>query len=100
MLPIPYGKDMYESWHSIELSIRKFDRWFNRIEKFNQRALNDQDNHERREARMLNRKRDRWTNKYTFFFGDLTEEEQMYRDYFESDLEEDPEFEELFELHD
>lgn len=28
---------------------------------------------------------------YTFFFGNLTEEEQQYRDYFETDLEVDPE---------
>lgn len=40
---------------------------------------------------MLERKRDRWTNNYTYFFGGLTEEEQMYRDYFETDLELDPE---------
>lgn len=40
---------------------------------------------------MLDRKRERWTNNYTYFFGGLTEEEQMYRDYFETDLEEDPE---------
>lgn len=40
---------------------------------------------------MLERKRQRWTENYTYFFGGLTEEEQMYRDYFESDLEMDPE---------
>lgn len=40
---------------------------------------------------MLERKKERWTENFTYFFGGLTEEEQMYRDYFESDLEEDPE---------
>lgn len=40
---------------------------------------------------MLERKRERWTENYTYFFGGLTEEEQQYRDYFETDLEEDPE---------
>lgn len=49
--------------------------------------MTDPDNHERREKRMLSRKRDRWTTNYTYFFGNLTEEEQMYRDYFETDVE-------------
>lgn len=40
---------------------------------------------------MLDRKRERWTENYTFFFGGLTEEEQQYRDYYETDIEEDPE---------
>jgi hypothetical protein len=40
---------------------------------------------------MLERKKKRWTENYTYFFGGLTEEEQQYRDYFESDLEADPE---------
>lgn len=40
---------------------------------------------------MLERKRQRWTENYTYFFGGLTEEEQQYRDYFETDLENDPE---------
>lgn len=40
---------------------------------------------------MLEKKRQRWTENYTFFFGGLTEEEQQYRDYFETDLEQDPE---------
>lgn len=86
----PYSKQMFESWYNIELSIRKFDRWFNRIEKFEHRAVIDTENHDRREARMLDRKKDRWANNYTYFFGGLTEEEQQYRDYFESDLEERP----------
>ena len=87
----PYGKDLYETWFNIELSIRKFDRMFNRVEKFHARKFVDPDNHDRREKRMLERKRQRWTDNYTYFFGGLTEEEQMYRDYFESELEEFPE---------
>jgi hypothetical protein len=90
-LPNPYGKDLYETWWKIEKSIRKFDRIFNKVEKFQSRKFTDPDNHERREKRMLDRKRERWTENYTFFFGGLTEEEQQYRDYFETDLEEDPE---------
>ena len=40
---------------------------------------------------MLAQKAERWTENYTYFFGGLTEEEQMYRDYFATDLENDPE---------
>jgi hypothetical protein len=29
----------------------------------------------------------RWDNSYTVFTGELTETEQKYRDYFETDLE-------------
>jgi len=90
-MKIPFGKDLYESWFQIEKSIKKFDRIFNKVEKFEARAMTDPINHERREKRMLDKKRERWTENFTYFFGNLTEEEQMYRDYFESELEFDPE---------
>ncbi len=32
--PVPFGKDLYETWFKIEKSIRKLDRIFNRVEKF------------------------------------------------------------------
>jgi len=88
---VPFGRDLYETWYNIELSIRKFDRLFNKVEKFEARKFSDPDNHERREKRMLERKRERWVENYTYFFGSLTEEEQMYRDYFQTDIEMDPE---------
>ena len=78
---------MYETWFKIEQSILKFDRIFNKVEKFNARALTDPVNHERREKRMLEAKNDRWAKNYTYFFGNLTEEEQQYRDYFQTDIE-------------
>mmetsp|Transcript_24164 Transcript_24164/g.17011 ORF Transcript_24164/g.17011 Transcript_24164/m.17011 type:complete len:438 (-) Transcript_24164:761-2074(-) len=90
-LPLPYGKDQFETWYKVEKAIRKFDRIFNKVEKFDSRKFIDSDNHERRELRMLDRKKQRWVENYTYFFGGLTEEEQMYRDYFETDLELDPE---------
>ena len=40
---------------------------------------------------MLDRKRERWSENFTYFFGGLTEEEQQYRDYFLTDIENDPE---------
>jgi hypothetical protein len=90
-LKVPYGRDTYETWIGIEKSIKKFDRLFNKIEKFEARKFSDPENFERREKRMLDRKRERWTENYTYFFGGLTEEEQMYRDYFQTDIENDPE---------
>jgi hypothetical protein len=44
---------MYENWYKIEQSIRKFDRIFNKVEKFEGRKFFDPENHERREKRML-----------------------------------------------
>ncbi len=90
-LPSPFGKDLYETWYNIELSLKKFDRIFNKVEKFDARKFRDPENHQRREQRMLDRQRERWVDNYTYFFGGLSEEEQQYRDYFETDLELDPE---------
>ena len=101
LLPVPYGRDLYETWYEIEKSISKFDRLFNRVEKFNARKLSsDPETHERRERRMQEAARKRTVDNYTFFFGAMTEEEQKYRDYFETDLENDPEDEYIEELRD
>ena len=72
----PVGRDIFESWYDIEKSIMKFDRIFNRVEKFNARHMTDVKNHERREKRMIERRNERWSKNYTYFFGNLTEEEQ------------------------
>ena len=74
--PHVFGRDQYETWYNIELAIAKFDRIFNKVEKFNARKLSDPDNFQRREKRMLDSKKKRWTENYTYFFGGLTEEEQ------------------------
>ena len=100
-LPVPYGRDLYETWYDIEKSIAKFDRMFNKVEKFNARKLSsDPATHERREKRMMERKKTRVTDNFTFFLGNMTEEEQQYRDYFETDIEEDPEDEFIETLRD
>lgn len=75
-MKVPFSKDLYETWYNIEKSIAKFDRIFNKVEKFNARAMTDPESHERRERRMLSKKNERWNQNYTFFFGNLTEEEQ------------------------
>jgi len=48
---------------------------YNDIYKFNTRRFTDPANHERREKRMLEKSKERWDSNYTFFVGDLTEEE-------------------------
>lgn len=49
---------------------------------------------------MTDRARERTHDNFAFFFGSLTEEEQKYRDYFETDIENDPEDEFVEELRD
>ena len=56
-LPLPYGRDQFETWYKIEKAIRRFDRVFNKVEKFDSRKFIDPDNHERRELRMQERKK-------------------------------------------
>lgn len=85
----------YVTMVEVEKAILKMDRLFNRVDKFNARKFVDPDNHERREKRMLERSSERWDSNYTFFVGGLTEEEIRYQDYFETDLEKNPEFEPL-----
>lgn len=85
---IVIAKDVYETWYKIEKDILKFDRIYNRYEKFEGRKMFDPANHDRREKRMLQRKKERLEESYTIYLIDLTEEEQMFRDYYESDLEE------------
>ena len=91
--PVQYqiGRDTFENWYNIELAIKKFDRIFNKVEKFEARKFSDPENHERREKRMLENQRRRQVENFTYFFGGLTEEEAQYRDYFETDLENDGE---------
>ncbi len=86
-LSIPVSKTIYENWWKVEKAIRKYDRWWNKLERFESRAFLDPENHERREQRMKERKNQRHLDSYNFFFGGLTEEEQQFRDYFESDPE-------------
>ena len=93
-------KDIYETWYDVERAIQKFDRIFNRYEKFVGRAMFDHENHERRERRMQERKNSRLKDNYTYYFGNLTETEQEYRDYYESDVEETNDYEFLNNLKD
>lgn len=92
--------DIFERWTEVEKAILKFDRYYNRYEKFAGRAGFDPENHERRERRMLERKAQRENDNYTYYFGGLTEEEQSFRDYYETDIEEYPDSEAMGNLRD
>ena len=96
----PVNKVDYETLIDVEKAILKLDRLFRKVDKFNNRQYIDRANHERREKRMTERAAERWETNYTYFYGDLTEEEQKYRDYFETDLEKDPEDEAIEEKFD
>jgi hypothetical protein len=93
-------KDIFERWYEVEKAILKFDRAYNRHEKFAGRSYFDPDNHERRERRMLERKAIREKDNYTYYFGEHNETDQMFRDYYESDLEEFPDSEVQNEIKD
>lgn len=97
---IPISKRTYENLLEGEALLRKLDRRFRQVVKFQSRKYVDPVNHERREARMLERSNQRWDSAYTVFSGNLTDEEQKYRDYFETDLEVDREDERLEEFLD
>lgn len=83
----PINKQDYENLIEAEATILKLDRLFRKLVKFHSRKYIDPVNHPRREKRMLDKSNARWDNAYTIFTNDLTEEEQKYRDYFETDLQ-------------
>jgi len=83
----PISKVDYENLIEAEVAIKKLDRNFRKVAKFESRQWVDPENHERREKRMLDRIKTRWDGAYTFFSGTLSEEEQRYRDYFETDMQ-------------
>lgn len=99
-LTVPLNKIDYKTMIDVEIAIRKTDRIYNKLKKFHARQFLDLENHERREARMLKRQKQRTVDSYTVYFGGLTEEEQQYRDYFETDLKEHPEDEATLEIED
>lgn len=96
----PISKVAYENLIESEAIIRKLDRSFRQVLRFQSRQYVDPANHARREARMLERSRRRWDGAYTLFSGTLGEEQQRYRDYFETDLEQNKEDERLEEFLD
>lgn len=97
---IAMNKFDYMTLLDIEKAIKRLDRNFRRVDKYNNRKYMDVENHERREQRMQQRVKERWDEKYTLFTEGLCEEEQRYRDYFQTDLEASPEDEKVEQMLD
>jgi hypothetical protein len=88
---IPINPVDYRTLIDAEKAIMKLDRQFRKVSRFENRKFLDTDNHDRREKRLRERAAQRWDNNYTFFFGNLSEEEQQYRDYYQTDIDANPE---------
>ena len=93
----PINRIDYETLFECEKAILKLDREFAKIQKFESRKFIDRENHERRERRMKERAANRLEKGYTLYYGGLTEDEQKYRDYFETDLQKYPDNEAIEE---
>jgi len=87
----------YENLHEAEQSISRIDRVLKRSARYSARQFLDTENHDRREIRMRERSSGRVIDSYTIYFGGLSEDEAKYRDYFETDLENNPDDEALSE---
>jgi len=85
--PASYSKEVYENVVNAQIALNEFDRHFKNVQRFNIRAMLDPANHERREARMLERAKERTQDMHTVYLNDVTENELRFRDYFESDSE-------------
>lgn len=70
----PISKVAYENLIEAEAIIKKLDRSFRQVAKFESRKYVDHVNHARREARMRERATQRWDGAYTVYTGNLTEE--------------------------
>lgn len=87
----PMNRVDYTTLIDVEKAIRKINRTLKKVTKFQSRKFIDPVNHERREKRMLTQSQARWDQSVTFYYGNLSEEEQKYKDYFQTDLEKFPE---------
>ena len=65
----------YQTMIDVEKAIAKLDRLFIKVSKFHNRRFIDPENHERREKRLQERKKERLDNNYTLYLNGLTEEE-------------------------
>lgn len=92
---LPISKVDFTTMIEVEKQIARMDRLFRKVAKFHNRKFLDADNHARRETRMQKKAAERWESNYSFFYGGLTEEEQQYKDYFQTDLENYPEDENI-----
>jgi hypothetical protein len=81
------NKDNYENLVDAQIAIKELDDFQKKIQKYNLRQIYDPQNHKRREARMLERSKERVEINRTIYFDNFTERELQYMDYFETDVE-------------
>lgn len=98
---VTYTKGDYEDLITAELGIRKLERIFQRVQRFQKRAITEPTGHAEREARMRERAEKR-AQGHTFYIN-TDEMEQRYKDYYESEydsedelIEQQADYEELF----
>jgi hypothetical protein len=84
---VEYSPQMYNDLVLADNAIRRLDRVFKRVHRYNIRAQLNPENHERRQTRMLERVTKR-SQSFTVYL-ETSEKETRYRDYFETDY--DPE---------
>lgn len=87
--PFKSTRSEYEDHITAELAIRKLDRIFDKIKRFQKRAVMEPEDHERREARMLERAAKR-KDSFTMSIH-TTETELRFKDYYESDYDSEEE---------
>lgn len=86
---IAINKSVYENLVLADTALLELEKHFKRLVKFNVREFIDPRNHERRQKRMEKRAEERILDSHTVYLNGFTEGELQYRDYFETDLEND-----------
>lgn len=81
------SKQDYESLVEAEIAMKLWTENSKKAFKYNLRQLIDPLNHERREARMLERSKQRVEESHTVYLNGFSESELCYNDYYETDVE-------------
>ena len=81
------NKVNYENLVTAEVACEELDAHFRRVHKFKLRHMYDPENHERREARMLERAAERLGPNVTIYLNNANDDSIKYEDYFETDNE-------------
>lgn len=81
------NKTNYENLVTAEVACEELDNHFKKVHKFKLRHMYDPENHERREARMIERAKERLGNNITIYLNNFSDDNVKYEDYFETDNE-------------
>ena len=81
------NKTNYENLVNAEIAIKELDDHFKKVHKFKLRHMYDPENHSRREARMIERAKQRLGDNITIYLDRFEDDDVKYEDYFETDNE-------------